>query len=171
MTSTKRGFLKAGAIIGIVASVLMSLFSLIFIPVSNYFTEDMMLESYKVEENYNYVETPDGSYYVEYTFNGETIRVTEAEIQMLTKIVKGVFIAITIIVIIQSIPVFVLSIIMLNKLKKNSVSKGLIIALLVLSIISSNVLIMAFMIVALCLKDKPQIEPNLENINEIAKNS
>ena len=53
----------------------------------------------------------------------------------------------------------------MKDVKKNISSKKHIITLLVFSILSNSTLTMAFMIVALCIKDK---KVTLENINEIA---
>lgn len=169
MTKTKKGFLKAGSIISIIAAVLSALMSFIFIAAANMIDEKFILETYETEIGYTYVEESDGGYYIEYYEDEDDLHattVTDDEIQLIVTASKTILIVLTVFVLGLSVAEFVIAILILNKLSKNESKKGLIITLLVLSILSGTMLTTAFMIVALCLKDKPKA--TLENINEIA---
>jgi len=172
MTSTKKGFLKAGGILAIIASVSIALFGMSFFGISNMLNEKLILETYKTESGYAYFEDADGNYYIEYyedeedILTGEKMRVTEDEIELAVQFGKAILTVLAIFILGLAIAQFIISILVLNKMSKDKSSKGLIIALLVLSIITGSMLTSAFMIVALCLKDKKQ--PTLENISEIA---
>lgn len=172
MTTTKKGFLKAGSIISIIAAVLSALMSFIFISAATMIDEKFIIETYENEAGYAYFEDADGSYYIEYYEDEDDVilgvkqKVTDDEIQLIATASKTILIVLTVFVLGLSIAEFIIAILILNKLSKNESKKGLIIALLVLSIISGTMITSAFMIVALCLKDKPKA--TLENINEIA---
>lgn len=172
MTSTKKGFLKAGSILSIIASVSMALTGMVFLGISSLINEKFILKTYETETGYAYFEDTDGDYYIEYYEDeddivlGEKVRVTEDEIELIVEVSKAISLMLAVFILGLAISQFVISILILNKMSKDKSSKGLIIALLVLSIITGSMLTAAFMIVALCLKDKKQ--PTLENINEIA---
>lgn len=70
------------------------------------------------------------------------------------------------------VAVLVLSIIVITMSSKKIIKKGPIIALLVMSVLTGNLICMAFMIVVLCLKDKVKTESNQDdNNNENVKNT
>lgn len=164
MSATKKGFLKAGAILGIVVSSIMALFGMIMFSSMDIVTEDMVKNSYSIEQNYALYEDVDGSYTIEYTDEeGQTIVVSQEEVQLVVKVSKIVLLVIGLLIVGYSVAVMVVSILILKKVNKEVNPKGLTITLLVLSALMGSVLIMVFMIVALCLKDK---KPTLENIDE-----
>lgn len=164
MSATKKGFLKAGAILGIVFSSIMALFGIIMFSSMDIVTEDMVKNSYSIEQNYTLYEDVDGSYTIEYTDEeGQTIVVSQEEVQLVVKVSKIVLLVIGLIIVGYSVAVMAVSILILKKVNKEVNPKGLTITLLVLSALMSSVLIVSFMIVALCLKDK---KPTLENIDE-----
>lgn len=169
MTSTKKGFLKAGSIIAIISAVLTALFSFIFIGVASIIDEELILESYETEIGYAYYEETDGGYYIEYYEDEDDLHVTvvkDEDIKQVVKFTKIVLFGMSIFVLSLSIAQFVMAILILSKMSKDKSSKGQIIALLVLSAISGTIVTAAFMIVALCLKDRPQA--TLENVKDIA---
>lgn len=169
MTSTKKGFLKAGAIISIVTAVLSALMSFVFISAATMINEQFILETYETEIGYTYHEDIDGSYYIEYYEDEDDLlpqTVTEEDIELIATASKTILIVMTVFVLGLSIAEFIFAILILNKLSKNESRKGQIITLLVLSAISGTIVTTAFMIVALCLKDKPKV--TLENVTEIA---
>ena len=172
MTTTKKGFLKAGSIIAIISAVLSALLSFVFIFSATMIDEKFILETYETELGYTYVEEADGSYYIEYyededdVMYGQKVKVTEDEIELIATISKALLIALSVFVVGLSAAQFIFAILILNKMGKDKSSKAQIITLLVLSIITGTMLTTAFMIVALCLKDKPKA--TLENVTEIA---
>lgn len=169
MSSTKKGFIKAGSILAIVASSFVILFSFIFVLAGFSVNEDFVIETYKTEPGYQYVEELDGGYYIEYNESEGsgwvTQTVTDDEIQLIVTVTRVILFTISAFCLGLAVAEMVISIIMLNKLKNNESKKGLIITLLVLSLLVGGIITTSFMIVALCLKDK---KPTLENINEIA---
>lgn len=165
MNSTKRGFLKAGAILGIIAAAFSILSGLGMFSVDGVVTEDIIKEIYSTETGYKLTETNEG-YTIEFTEDGETVTITSEQIQNVLEIAKVVMIVLGVIIIGVSVAMLVISILILKRLKNRTVHKGLIITLLVLGALMSSLLIVGFMIVALCIKDKVA---TLENIEEIAK--
>ena len=109
--------------------------------------------------------------YIEYFEDEDDLRPTivqDDEILLTAKIAKGAIIAMSVITIGIAIVQYIFGSKILKDVKKNIASKKHIITLLVFSILSNSTLTMAFMIVALCIKDK---KVTLENINEIASQS
>ena len=165
MNTTKRGFLKAGAILGIIAAAFSILSGLGMFSVDGVVTEDIIKEIYSTEMGYKLTETNEG-YTIEFTEDGETVTITSEQIQNVLEIAKVVMIVLGVIIIGVSVAMLTISILILKRLKNRTVHKGLIITLLVLGALMSSLLIVGFMIVALCIKDKVA---TLENIEEIAK--
>ena len=136
MNGTKKAFLLAGSILGIVeaASLIMmalSLFSLIG-------TIDVEAVRLLLEE--------------------EAVLFTEMELVQITELVNVIIPAMAIYITGISVSMLVLSVVVLKQRNKGVSKKGCIIALLVISILSANIITAAFMIVALCLKDKTAAE-------------
>ena len=168
MNPTKRSFLKAGAILAIISAVFMVFTGISMFTLSSSVDEKFILEMYEME--YQYVKVPelDGGYHIEYFEDEDDLRPTivqDDEILLTAKIAKGAIIAMSVITIGIAIVQYIFGSKILKDVKKNIASKKHIITLLVFSILSNSTLTMAFMIVALCIKDK---KVTLENINEIA---
>ena len=168
MNPTKRSFLKAGAILAIISAVFMVFTGISMFTLSSSVDEKFILEMYEME--YQYVKVPelDGGYHIEYFEDEDDLRPTiveDDEIIMTAKIAKGAIIAMSVITIGIAVVQYIFGSKILKDVKKNIASKKHIITLLVFSILSNSTLTMAFMIVALCIKDK---KITLENINEIA---
>jgi len=168
MNPTKRSFLKAGAILAIISAVFMVFTGISIFTLSSSVNEKFILEMYEME--YQYVKVPelDGGYHIEYFEDEDDLRPTivqDDEILLTAKIAKGAIIAMSVITIGIAIVQYIFGSKILKDVKKNIASKKHIITLLVFSILSNSTLTMAFMIVALCIKDK---KVTLENINEIA---
>jgi len=168
MNPTKRSFLKAGAILAIISAVFMVFTGISIFTLSSSVDEKFILEMYEME--YQYVKVPelDGGYHIEYFEDEDDLRPTivqDDEILLTAKIAKGAIIAMSVITIGIAIVQYIFGSKILKDVKKNIASKKHIITLLVFSILSNSTLTMAFMIVALCIKDK---KVTLENINEIA---
>lgn len=165
MDKKKRKFLKAGAILAIIASVCAIVTGVGAILIKNQVNETNALEIIKYSNDLEYQETEDG-YVVIYT-DEEGVKVTINQDQFVYLVSKmqnkvedyGMQ------SLADGIPTLIIAIILLVKTNKNKYSKGLTITLLILSLFGRNMLTFAFMIVALCLKDAPKA--TLENIEEI----
>ena len=174
MTKTKKVFLKAGSILAIVSSIFMALLGFIFIPSAALISEDFIIDTYTTEIGYTKYIAEDGSYYIEYYEDEEDYalgikqKVTEEDIELIATVSKTLLIVAAVLCIGFGIAEFVIGLLLLIKTNKDKTSKPLIITLLVFSVLTGSMLILAFMIVALCLKDKPKV--TLENVNEIANN-
>lgn len=171
MNPTKRSFLKAGSILAIISAVFMVFTGISMFTLSSSVDEKFILEMYEME--YQYVKVPelDGGYHIEYFEDEDDLRPTiveDDEILLTAKIAKGAIIAMSVITIGIAVVQYIFGSKILKDVKKNIASKKHIITLLVFSILSNSTLTMAFMIVALCIKDK---KVTLENINEIASQS
>ena len=171
MNSTKRSFLKAGAILAIISAVFMVFTGVSMFSIANSINEEFVLEMYKMEYQYTKVTELDGGYHIEFFEDEDDLRPTivqDDEIIMTAKIAKGAVIALSVIIVGIAVVQYIFGNKILKNIKKNIASKKQIITLLVFSILSNSTLTMAFMIVALCIKDK---KVTLENINEIASQS
>ena len=171
MNPTKRSFLKAGAILAIISAVFMVFTGVSMFSLANSINEEFVLEMYKMEYQYTKVPELYGGYHIEYFEDEDDLRPTiieDDEILLTAKIAKGAIIAMSVIIIGIAVVQYIFGTKILKNLKNNLARKKQIITLLVFSILSNSTLTMAFMIVALCIKDK---KVTLENINEIASQS
>ena len=133
MNKTRKTFMLTGAILSIVEAGVLILVGLILFGASNMVTTGMVSEIIASDPTI-----------------GE---VAEEELQAMVQLIQMMFNVMAFYVValaIATIPVAV-------KVMKNTGNnnKGAIIALLVLSIFTENIITFAFMIVALCLKNKP----------------
>ena len=156
MNKTKKGFLTAGSIIAIVAACFGILVSILLFSFGIGLKEKHVVEIYTMDETSEYHENADGSYYIieidEET--GEATILKESEIEIIVKIVKGLLIVAACLEIGFGVAMMIVAIQLLKATNKNEEKKGKTIALLVLSALTGEVLTLAFMIVALCLKNK-----------------
>lgn len=144
MNKTKKGLLIAGSIIEIVEVCMLIGLGILCICASG-FVDFQLIEEILIEEGIAY---------------------TAKDINTLLDFGKSAFVVIGICIILFAGAMGTISILLLNKAKKNVYSKGLNIALLVFSILIGDMLVMAFMIAGLAIKDKT---PTLENIKEIGE--
>ncbi|MBR1988303.1 MAG: hypothetical protein IKA36_04600 [Clostridia bacterium] len=144
MNKTKKGLLMAGSILEIITACLFVGLGILFICATGFVDFDVIKE----------------------ILTEEGISHTENDINDILKYGKIACIIIGILTIIGAIALGAVSINLLNKTKKNIYSKKLNITLLVLSILISDMLVMAFMIACLVIKDE---KPTLENIKEIGE--
>lgn len=160
MNKTKKGFLTAGSIIAIVAACFGILVSILLFSFGVGLKEKHVVEIYTMDETSEYHENADGSYYIieidEET--GEATILKESEIEIIVKIVKGCLIFASFVEVGLDIAMMIIAIKLLKATNKNEEKKGKTIALLVLSALTGEVLTLAFMIVALCLKNKQKPE-------------
>ena len=80
-------------------------------------------------------------------------------LDMIVTIAKAVYIGMGLIAIGIAIPELILSIKVIKQANANKLKKGTVIALLVVSVLSSNLITLGFMITTLCLRDKVTVEP------------
>ena len=160
MNKTKKGFLTAGSIIAIISAILGILVSILLFSFGAGLKEKHIIEIYKMDEACEYHENADGSYYIidiDEETGAETI-LKESEIELVVKIVKGFLIVAACLEIGFGVAMMIVAIQLLKATNKNEEKKGKTIALLVLSALTGEVLTLAFMIVALCLKNKQKPE-------------
>lgn len=171
MNQTKKNFLKAGSIIAIVSAVFMLFTGISFVSSVGVVNEELILNTITYETDYQKLENADGSYYIEYFEDEDDLRpqrLEQKDIQDIVKIAKVALIVISVVIFAVSIVQFIFGVKILKNLKKEIGKKSHIITLLVFSILTDTILTTAFMIVALCIKDK---KVTLENINDIAAQS
>lgn len=171
MNQTKKNFLKAGSIIAIVSAVFMLFTGISFVSSVGVVNEELILNTITYETDYQKFENADGSYYIEYFEDEDDLRpqrLEQKDIQDIVKIAKVALIVISVVIFAVSIVQFIFGVKILMNLKKEIGKKSHIITLLVFSILTDTILTTAFMIVALCIKDK---KVTLENINDIAAQS
>ena len=136
MNGTKKAFLLAGSILGIVEAA-----SLIMMALSLF----SMLGTIDVET-------------VRLILEEEAILFTDIELAQIAELSNTIIVVMSAYILGISVSMLVLSIVVLNQRNKGVSKKGCIIALLVISILSANIITAAFMIVALCFKDKTAAE-------------
>ena len=133
MNKTRKTFMLAGSIVSLVYAGVLILMALILFGTSNMITSEFVNEIIAQDPSLS--------------------DIAEEQIQAMVELIKMMFNLMSFYIIalaIATIPVAV-------KVMKNTGNnnKGAIIALLVLSIFTENIITFAFMIVALCLKNKP----------------
>ena len=129
----RRSFMLAGAIIGIICAASLLIMGLSLISSLDIITFDMVAEILTTE--------------------GVIAEFTTDAINSIVKIARIVYVVMGLFVLGLGISGLVLSIKVLKQANANSNKKGCIIALLVISILSGNLVTAAFMITALCLRN------------------
>lgn len=159
MTRTKKGLLTASTIITIVASSFAILGGFVFMFLGSMFTEEFFKETYSVEPTYTLYEEADGSYYFSYIDeDGSEVRIYDEEISLTATIASNVANFAGFMFLGLGVAKLVLAIRILLLKNREKYSMGCVIALLVLSIISFNILESVFLIVTMCLKDEKKEE-------------
>lgn len=163
MNKSAKGFLSAASILTIVSSVLAVLLAFLLFLAGSMCTESVIKDSYKDSGEYVYYEEADGSYYfveIDEDTMTEELRIPESEIEMIAKISSAVLYITGVLNLIVPIAKLVLAIKILVNNNREKFGSASTIALLVLSIITINILESAFLIVALCLKNKNSTASN-----------
>lgn len=143
MNNTRKAFLLAGSIVSFVEAGVLILVGLIVFGMSSMITVEMVNELLAMDPTM-----------------GE---LTEAQVQAMVQLVKLLYTGIAIYVLALSIATIPVAVKVIKNTENNK--KGAIIALLVLSIFTSNIITFAFMIVGLCLKNNPvEIVENQETV-------
>lgn len=133
MNKTRKAFLLAGSIVSFVEAGVLILVGLIVFGMSSMITVEMVNELLAMDPTM-----------------GE---LTEAQVQAMVQLVKLLYTGIAIYVLALSIATIPVAVKVIKNTENNK--KGAIIALLVLSIFTANIVTFAFMIVGLCLKNNP----------------
>ena len=170
MSNIKKGFLNAGSIIAIIFGAFLVLSGIIACYASKIANEKFVVEMFKEDSSYTYFAddlTTDevGDYYFIYTDeNGMQSKLTASDIITVVELTKSILIGMGIFILLLALANIWLAIVILRRTSKNRKCTGLTISLMITSLIVCNFLTMAFMIVALCLRDKPDI--TIENNNQ-----
>lgn len=146
MTNTKKSFMSAGAILGIVTASFMILASIVCFYATTFVDVQFIIE----------------------TLEEEAVGYKTEEIKFLVDTTKTVLVVMGVFILGLAIAMLSLSIMVQTQTKKLTTKKGSIIALLVICCIAGNILTAAFMIVVLCLKDKTAeqlVEENMPKNN------
>ncbi len=160
MTKTKSGFLKAGSIIAIVMAAIIAMFGLTFIAGRTMVDRDMVVEAVfemKIED-VEVINNADGS--ISYKNPTTGARLESREVDDLIKVTKMILVTIGVYSIAMAIASLIIGVFNLVATSQEKAKTGFIITQLVLSIFTANILTFAFMIAALCLKDK-KVEENV----------
>lgn len=165
MNGKRKGLATAASIISIVSSILMVFGALFVFLVGEYITEDTFIETYRSDEEYVYVENPDGSYYfIDYDgFGEEPEIVKESEIEMLATTTKIIVNAFGVVEIAFAIIKLIMSITNLVSLGKNNFKLGKNIGLMVVNFLNFNLLEGFLLVGALCSKNRNY--PDVVNTN------
>lgn len=137
--SKKQVFAKVGAILGIVGSAFAMIGGICMIFGSGIINAEFVLQVLAEEGMME-------QQYIDY-------------LDMIVTIAKAVYIGMGLITIGIAIPELILSIKVIKQANANKLKKGTVIALLVVSVLSSNLITLGFMITTLCLRDKVTVEP------------
>lgn len=160
MNKSRKGFLTAGSILTIVSSAFCVLGALFMFLVGAYVSEEFLKETYMQDTEYTYTETFDGDYYFTTIEDGEEIKITEDDIELIADIASMMCSVIGVVALGISAAKIALAIRVLIMNSKNKYAKGSIIALIVLSFLNSNIIEAVLFIVAMCQKDvvNPEIK-------------
>lgn len=166
MNTTRRAFLNAGSIIAIIVAVVFTLLAIISIVVAPIVTADNLAEVYEKDTaSYKtyYVngDKAEGyDYFVELNDRGEETRtiIYIEDLDDLAKITQTFLKSVGWVTLVLSVASFIVSIFVMKEANRLTNHIAPIITLLVLSLCLGNLVTFAFMIVGLCLKNKPIME-------------
>lgn len=133
MNKTRKTFMLAGSIVSLVYAGVLILMALILFGTSNMITSEFVNEIIAQDPSLS--------------------NIAEEQIQAMVELIKMMFNVMSFYIIALAIATIPVAIKVMKNTGNNN--KGAIIALLVLSIFTANNITFAFMIVALCLKNKP----------------
>ncbi len=159
MSTTKRSFMLSGSIIGIVLSVVWIAFGSILIILAPYLTTDNFVKIYE-SDTVNYEKHLDDAGEIDYFIEKGTdpeVKVYVKDLDSLSKVLRTSLKVFGGLIVGVQVATLVFSILVIGASVRGSSKIGSIITLLILSIFSFNILTFAFMIVCLCLKDKPEV--------------
>ncbi len=145
MTKTKKGFMIAGGVLGIISSTLIILCgALLFMCIG--YVNVAMLEEILAQDS---------------------IAFTSEELSQFVTLFKQFFTVSGITLLAFGAVNLVFSILVIVNAAKGNCKKGSVITLLVLSVLTGNILTAAFMIVVLCLKNKVETNNNNDTNNTV----
>ena len=133
MNKTRKNFMLAGSIVSLVYAGVLILMALILFGTSNMITSEFVNEIIAQDPSLS--------------------DIAEEQIQAMVELIKMMFNVMSFYIIALAVATIPVAIKVMKNTGNNN--KGAIIALLVLSIFTANNITFAFMIVALCLKNKP----------------
>lgn len=169
MTKTKSGFLKAGSIIGVVMSALCAVFGLICFVGQKIVTRDFVVQVVFdcAENEYTSIENFDGSITYKLYKDGVCVKeTTSEEVDAVASLTKATMTTMGVFSCCFAVAELVLSIFVLIATSNEKIKNSLIVSELVISLLAGNLLTFAFMIVALCLKNKPVEELDATSLEE-----
>jgi len=136
MTKTKKSFMLAGGILGIVEAscLILSAISIFFTLMYGEVDPEILMSIMEAEEIIS--------------------AFTPEEMEMMFEMMGTILLVASIVMLIMGALILTFSILVLNQRKNTKSKKGAVITLLVLSVLNGDLLIAGFMIVVLCLKDK-----------------
>lgn len=155
MNKTKKTLLSIGSILTIVSSSFAIFCAIFSFFIATMLNENLFKEIYMEDTNLTYYEEIDGSYYFTSLINGkEEEFIDEEEIEMISEIATDLvnFIGFYILALATAKIVLSIRILILNK--RNEYSSGCSMALVILSILTTNFIEAILLIVAICFKDK-----------------
>lgn len=162
MTQTKRGFLKASAILSIIEAAFFIIAGIAILFIVPNFVNESSIKEVLSDSGYRYVEQAYGSYYFEgLDEEGEYEIITSKEIKIVTNLSKAFFVPVSIMVLGLGAAKLVMSILILNITSKDKYSLGCTITLLVLSAVTGSTLQVGFLIAAMCIPNKTNKENDI----------
>lgn len=164
MNKAKKNLLSAASILTIVAASFGILVGVAFMFLGSLMTEDVIKESYRADIEYTYYEEADGSYYFTYIEDNQLLTLTETDVEMVAQISSAIVNFMGLINVGFSVAKLVLAIKILVNNNRDKYGKGVVIALLVMSLINSNLIEAGLLLFAILKKD------NVENTNTTIDN-
>ncbi len=166
MRKTKKGMLLAGSIIAIVAALSMLITGFVMLVANNIVDSNFVYDIYVNDPAYTIDEQLDGSFIIYDKVTGE-VELDSEDIDMVVDIVKTIFVAAGVVLLVLAAADATLGILILVNTCKNKFKKGLTIGLLVCGVFTGSILVIGFMIAALCIKDKVEIKDQTKSNNDV----
>jgi len=170
MNKTRKGILYAASIVTIVSCVFAIIGSIILLVIAPIIDEQTVLDLYKSDPTTEIVEDVDGGYtiYVKDDY-GEVLTIDDETLVVIVKVIKVGCIAICLFSFALALAKFILAIQILRANGKDEYKTGRVIALLVLSILSTSIIETILIVISMCVKQKPELkdESNQNKIEDI----
>ena len=159
MNKTRKGWLTAGSVVTIVAVSFSIIASVFFFFMGSIMNEKILKKSYRADEEYTYYENADGSYYFTYYEEGVLITMQEDEVELIAESTSAAFKAMGIGVLMIALVKLILVIKILVSSHRNEYARGIVVALLTLSIVNFNWLEAVLLIIAMNAQDNNNKKP------------
>lgn len=163
MTKSKKGLFTAGSILSIISSAFIILLALLMLIGSSAVKEDVLVDVFKSDPAYSYVEEADGGYTISWVDDGILSTMDDETLRSVVKFFNVVLVVGGLVCLAFGVAKIIFAIKVLNASNRYKYKKGCVVTLLVMSIIGGAWLTSILFIIGMCMNDNSNNKKQIEN--------